>query len=197
MKSSEEEKLAPISEPEAFGPVAVFLHWFIAGCIVLSVAFGLISGYADTAEVTRATMEIHQSIGVTIFLLALARLVWRLTHRAPPLPEAMPRGQKVAAAITHGTLYLILFAMPLTGYVGLAARGRPITIFWLFDLPNVVTRSLKLSASYQNIHDNLQYFLYALLVLHAGAALYHQFVIKDGLLRRMWPQRVKAQEAGL
>jgi cytochrome b561 len=185
MKSSEDTK----STPDAFGPVAVFLHWFIAAGIVLSVAFGLISGYADTAEVTRATMEVHQTIGVTIFLLALARLIWRLTHPAPPLPGAMPRGQKIAAAVTHGTLYLILFAMPVTGYVGLAARGRPITVFGLFDLPNVVTRSLKTSASFQNVHDNLQYFLYALLIAHVGAALYHQFVIKDGLLRRMWPAR--------
>lgn len=191
MKSSEEEKAAS----QVFGPVAVFLHWFIAGCIVLSVAFGLISGYADTAEVTRATMEVHQTIGVTIFTLALARLVWRLTHPAPALPDAMPRSQKIAAAITHGTLYLIMFAMPVTGYIGLAARGRPITVFGLFDLPNVITRSLKTSASYQNIHDNLQYFLYALLILHVGAALYHQFVVKDGLLRRMWPVRPPSAKA--
>lgn len=174
---------------EKFGPVAIFLHWFIAGCIVLSVAFGLISGYADTAEVTRATLGIHQSLGVTIFLLALARLGWRLTHPAPKLPSAMSRSQKIAAAVTHGTLYLILFVLPVTGYVGLAARGRPITMFGLFDLPNVVTRSLKLSAAYQNVHNNLQYILYALLILHVGAALYHQFVIKDGLLGRMWPAR--------
>ena len=174
---------------ERFGPVAIFLHWFIAVCIVFSVAFGLISGYADTAEVTRTTMEVHQTIGVTIFFMALARLGWRLTHPAPKLPAAMPRSQKIAAAITHGTLYLILFALPITGYVGLAARGRPITLFGLFDLPNVVTRSLKTSAAFQNVHNNLQYILYALLILHVGAALYHQFVIKDGLLSRMWPRR--------
>ncbi len=187
MKTAEEKMSEKTGE--RFGPVAIFLHWFIAACIVLSVAFGLISGYADTAEVTRATMEVHQTIGVTIFLMALARLGWRLTHPAPKLPAAMPRNQKIAAAITHGTLYLILFALPVTGYVGLAARGRPITLFGLFDLPNVVTRSLKTSAAFQNVHNNLQYILYALLILHVGAALYHQFVIKDGLLSRMWPTK--------
>ena len=193
MKSAEEKLLE--KQGEKFSPVAIFLHWAIAGCIVLSVAFGLISGYADTAEVTRATLEIHQSLGVTIFLLALVRVGWRMTHAAPKLPDAMPRSQKIAAAITHGTLYLILFVMPVTGYVGLAARGRPITIFGLFDLPNVVGRSLKTSAAYQNVHDNLQYVLYALLLLHVGAALYHQFVVKDGMLARMWPTNKPARKA--
>lgn len=177
---------------ERFGPVAIFLHWAIAACIVLSVAFGLISGAADSAELTQSTMVVHQSLGVTIFVLALVRVGWRLTHRAPPLPAAMPRSQKIAAALTHGALYLILFVMPITGYVGLAARGRPINIFGLFDLPRVVDRSIKTSAAYQNVHDNLQYVLYALLVLHVGAALYHQFVVKDGLLARMWPQKARA-----
>lgn len=174
---------------EKFGPVAIFLHWAIAACIVLSVAFGLISGYADSAELTQSTMVVHQSLGVTIFVLALVRVAWRLTHAAPPLPASMPRSQKIAAAVTHGTLYLILFVMPVTGYVGLAARGRPISIFGLFDLPRVVERSIKTSAAFQNIHDNLQYVLYVLLILHVGAALYHQFVVKDGLLARMWPRK--------
>lgn len=174
---------------QKFGPVAIFLHWAIAACIVLSVTFGLISGFADTAEVTQATLAIHQSVGVTIFALAAVRVAWRLTHPAPPLPPSTPKSQKIAAAVTHATLYVILFALPVTGYVGLAARGRPITIFGLFDLPNVIARSLKTSAAFQNVHNNLQYFLYGLLVLHIGAALYHQFVMKDGLLARMWPRK--------
>lgn len=183
-----EEKSAR-AEDQKFGPVAIFLHWAIAACIVLSVAFGLISGFADTAEVTQATLAIHQSVGVTIFALAVVRVAWRLTHPAPPLLPSTPKSQKIAAAATHATLYVILFALPVTGYVGLAARGRPITIFGLFDLPNVIARSLKTSAAFQNVHNNLQYFLYGLLVLHIGAALYHQFVMKDGLLSRMWPRK--------
>ena len=178
-----------------FGPVAIFLHWAIAACIVLSVAFGLISGYADSAELTQSTMVVHQSLGVTIFVLALVRVAWRLTHPAPSLPASMPRSQKIAAALTHATLYLILFVMPITGYVGLAARGRPVNIFGLFDLPRVVERSIRTSASFQNVHDNLQYVLYVLLVLHVGAALYHQFVVKDGLLARMWPRKAAPAEA--
>lgn len=186
-----EEKSSRADDPagQKFGPVAIFLHWAIAGCIVLSVAFGLISGYADSAEVTQSTLAIHQSVGVTIFILALVRVVWRLTHPAPPLPASTPKSQKIAAALTHFTLYVILFALPVTGYVGLAARGRPITIFGLFDLPNVVARSIRTSAAFQNVHNNLQYFLYALLIMHIGAALYHQFVMKDGLLGRMWPRK--------
>ncbi len=187
--AEEKSSRAPENAEGKFGPVAIFLHWAIAGCIVLSVAFGLISGFADSAELTQSTLAIHQSVGVTIFVLALARVAWRLTHPAPPLPASTPKSQRIAAAITHFTLYAILFALPVTGYVGLAARGRPITIFGLVDLPNVVARSLKTSAAFQNVHNNLQYFLYALLILHIGAALYHQFVMKDGLLGRMWPRK--------
>lgn len=190
--AEEKSSRAPDPAQEKFGPVAIFLHWAIAACIVLSVAFGLISGFADSAEVTQSTLAIHQSVGVTIFVLALVRVVWRLTHPVPPLPASTPRSQRIAAALTHLTLYLILFALPVTGYVGLAARGRPITIFGLFDLPNVVGRSIKTSAAFQNVHNNLQYFLYGLLVLHVGAALYHQFVMKDGLLARMWPRKAAA-----
>jgi cytochrome b561 len=71
-----------------------------------------------------------------------------------------------------------------------------ITIFGLFDLPRLVPRGLKLSAAAQNLHDNGQYLLYALLVLHIGAALYHRFVLKDGILQRMWPAWRKAGPAG-
>ena len=180
---------------ETFGPVAISLHWVIAAAMVPCLAFGLISVQAETAEVTRSTLVLHQSIGTLIFALALARLVWRMTHPAPALPATMPRSHKIAAAATHGLLYVTLYAFPVTGYVSLAARGRDISIFGLFDLPQLIERSRLLSASSRDLHDYGQYAFYALLALHVAAALYHHFVVKDDILRRMrW--RPRGRNAG-
>ena len=176
---------------EAFGPGAIFLHWAIAAAMAACVGIGLISDYADTAEVTQSTLVVHQSVGAVIFVLAFARVVWRFTHPPPPLPATMPRSHKIAAAATHATLYAMLFAFPITGYIGLASRGRDISMFGLFSLPRLIPRDIGLSAGSQNLHDYGQYALYGLLALHIGAALYHHYVLKDGLLHRMWWRKSK------
>lgn len=171
-----------------FGAVAIALHWLIAAGIVTGVAFGLISGATDTPEVTQSMLAVHSSIGTVVLVLAIFRAAWRLTHPIPaPLPA--PGAQIIAASVTHGLLYFLLFALPVTGYIGLAARGRAITIFGLFDLPRLVPLSRSLSSTSQSLHDNGQYVLYMLLAMHVGAALYHQYVVKDRIMARMWPQR--------
>lgn len=179
--------------PEKFGPVAIALHWIMALGVVLSVIFGLGTVYIDDTQTSRSALGLHQSIGFVMLLLALGRLYWRVTHPAPAPLAAMPKGQRVASLITHATLYLFLLGMPVTGYIGLAARGREIPVFGLFDLPHLVPRSFDLSATAQDIHYYAQYALYALVVLHIAAALYHRFVLKDGVLERMLPGRKALQ----
>ena len=174
---------------EKFGRVAIFLHWVTAAGMVIAVVFGLICVYADGAEVTRETLLIHQSIGTAVFALVIFRVVWRLTHPAPPLPAETPPSQKIAATMTHALLYATMLALPITGYIALAARGRAISMAGLFDLPRVVPLDRLLSVTAQNLHDYGQYVLYVLLALHIGAALYHHQVLKDGILRRMWIER--------
>jgi cytochrome b561 len=172
---------------EKFGPVAIFLHWFTAFAILVAVIFGLMSVYTDDAETTRTALLIHQSVGFAAFALVLFRVLWRLTHAVPQLPIETPRSQKIAAGATHALLYVTLIVLPITGYIGLAARGRAISVAGLFDLPRMVPLNRILSVTSQNLHDYGQYVLYALLALHIGAALYHQFALKDGILKRMWP----------
>lgn len=179
--------------PEKFGPVAIALHWIMALGVVLSVIFGLGTVYIDDTQTSRSALALHQSIGFVMLVLAMARLYWRVTHAAPPPPGGMPVGQRVASFLMHGTLYLFLLGMPITGYIGLAARGREIPVFGLFDLPHLVPRSFDLSATAQDIHYYAQFALYALVVLHIAAALYHRFVLKDGVLERMLPGRKTLQ----
>lgn len=178
---------------EKFGPVAIALHWIMALGLLLAVLFGLGSVYIDDTRTSRSALALHQSVGFVMWLLALARAYWRATHAAPPPPEGFPAGQRIASAITHVTLYLFLLGMPISGYIGLAARGREISIFGLFDLPHVVPRSFDLSAIAQDMHYYAQFALYALVLLHVGAALYHRFVLKDTILQRMLPGRKTLQ----
>ena len=174
---------------EKFGRVTIVVHWVTAIGVLISAIIGLISVYTNDTETTRIATAVHQSIGITLFTLVIFRSAWRLTHAVPPPVAGTPPAQQLAANAVHALLYVILFALPITGYTGLAARGRDITIFGLFDLPHVVPLSRTLSVNAQNLHMYLQYALYALVLLHVGAALYHYYIMKDGLLRRMWGLR--------
>ena len=155
--------------------------------LVLSVIFGLGTVYIDDTRTSRTALEVHQTVGFMMLLLVAARLYWRLTHKPPALPVHLPRGQRIASSVMHVTLYLFLLGMPLSGYIGLAARGREIPVFGLFNLPHLVPRSFDLSANAQSLHYYAQFAMYALVVIHILAALYHHFIMKDGILLRMLP----------
>ncbi len=171
---------------QKFSTVAIVLHWAVAALIVFAVASGLVTGYAKDVDLTRASLVAHQSFGLIVFTLIVVRIVWRLTHAAPPLPPAMTLPQNWAATVTHVSLYLLAVILPLTGYTGLAARGRVISFFGVFELPQGEFRDFDLAREAQFFHESLQYVLYALVAAHIVAALYHQFVIRDGLMARMW-----------
>jgi cytochrome b561 len=175
--------------PKKYGRVAVALHWIVAACLVFSVTLGLIIGNVEESEATERVLAVHKSFGITIFVLVCIRLGWRLTHPAPPLPATMPAYQRLAAELTHGLLYVTLLAMPVAGYIAVAARGRETRFFGLFEVPQWAPLSRILSQNATTVHVYGQYVLYALLAAHIGAALYHRFVLKDDVLARMWPGR--------
>ena len=179
-----------------FGPVTIWLHWIVAVLMLVTIVYGLVSGYADTPELTQSTMLVHQSVGTVIMVLAFVRIIARLMSPAPPLPAAMPRYQVMLAHLAHVLLYVTLIAYPVTGYISLAARGRVVSMFGFFDLPRAVPRSLSTAAAADDLHVTLQWALYGLIALHVAAALYHQFIVKDGILLRMWPRRSRADSAG-
>ncbi len=173
------------SQSPFYGRFAITLHWLVAACIVFVVIF---AWAMDEDDAQSATLMIHKSFGVTIFILACVRLAWRAGHPPPPLPK-MNAFQRVAAKATHVTLYALIFLMPVTGYISVAARGRNTSFFGLFDLPMLAPLSRALAHQMENLHGIGQYALYVLLAAHVGATVYHQFVLKDGLFNRMWPRR--------
>jgi cytochrome b561 len=129
----------------------------------------------------------HKWIGVTIFLLVALRLVWRVTHRPPALPATMPEWQRHAAAMSHALLYILMLAVPLSGWVVSSAGGFPVVYLGVFQLPDLVTKDKALFELMKSVHFVLNKALLALVVLHVAAAVKHHYVDRDDVLARMVP----------
>jgi cytochrome b561 len=175
--------------------VAQALHWLI---VVLIMVQFVLAKLAEAAGDERAThpaaalvqlawLARHKSVGLTIFALALLRLVWRWFSPPPPLPAAMPRWQVIVAKSTHFAFYALLLLLPMSGLVMSAAANFPVSYFGWFTIPNVVAPDDALKEVMQERHEMLFDVLMGLAVLHIGAALKHHFADRDDVLRRMLP----------
>jgi len=169
----------------AYGAVARVLHW---GIVILIIAqYVLAETFEELPDGPEklATITNHMSIGLLVLLLAVARIGWKVSNRGLPPPVPMPRPQRIAAAAAHGLLYLLLFALPLSGWIMSSAAGRPPVFFGLFGLPGLVGENHDLHEALEEVHELLFNTVVVIAALHAVAALYHQFWLKDGTLRRM------------
>jgi cytochrome b561 len=135
----------------------------------------------------------HKWVGVTVLLLALLRLAWRLTHRAPPLAPSLPGWQRLAAQVSHTLLYLLMFVMPVTGWIYSNYSGYPVVYLGKLPLPDLVERNRELAAVWLDVHTTLAVVLATVAGVHVLAALYHQFIVRDGTLRRMLSWRAAAK----
>jgi cytochrome b561 len=134
----------------------------------------------------------HKWIGITVLLLAGLRVVWRLTHRPPPLPDSVVRWQRQASAVVHGLLYVLILAIPLSGWLMSSAKGFPVVWFGVLPLPDLVGKDKALGDLLVEVHQTLNFTLLGLVVLHVGAALQHHFIERQPFLQRMgWGKREK------
>lgn len=176
---------------------AVVLHWLIALGIVVNV---LLIWTVDALPEgwTRPIIDTHKSIGITVLGLAVMRLLWRATHRPPPLPASYPRWETRSAHVAHGLLYLLMFALPLSGWLHDSAwkdaAAHPMRLFGLVPWPRIGAVMSLEPARKESLHDLFGaahalagYALYVLFVLHVGGALKHQFVDKHRELQRILP----------
>jgi len=178
-----------------YGGVTQALHWLIVALIVVQFVLAQLAEAAGeqraahpAAALTQlAWLARHKSVGLTIFMLTLLRLAWRVYSPPPPLPVAMPRWQVVAARSTHFAFYAVLLLLPVSGVVMSAAANFPVSYFGWFTLPNVVAPDETLKDVMQECHELLFGVLVVLAGLHVGAALKHHFVDRDDVLRRMLP----------
>ena len=182
---------------ERYSMPAIIFHWLIGLLIIVNVALGIGHDHFGDDNV-RPLINGHKSIGITVLGLAIMRLIWRLTHRPPALPDTYKRWESIASHAVHGLLYLLIFALPLSGWLHDSAwkKAPEIKMFWfgLFEWPRIgwimnldpATKE-RMHDLFGAIHGNLALFLYLLFFLHVGGALKHQFLDKEPELQRMMP----------
>jgi cytochrome b561 len=163
---------------------AVALHWLIAGFILSALFMGWTMTSMEFSPGKLKLVNYHKWVGVTILALALLRILWRLTHRAPPL-EPMAGWQKFAAHAGHGLLYVLMVLVPLSGWAYSNATGYPIVYLGKLPLPDLVGRDKELAAQLVQVHGVLAVTLAVTVALHLLAALQHHFLHRDRTLRRM------------
>lgn len=174
-----------------YGVIAQIFHWVIVGLIVTQFAVALkAKGLPRGIELIN-TLALHKSIGMTVLMLAILRLVWRWMNPVPVEPLTAPKWQQVAARVSHIGLYALLFVIPLFGWIASSARNFSVSYFGWFTFPNLVEPNQAIFELFQSVHRALAWTLFALALLHIAAALKHHFFDRDNVLRRMLPMKLK------
>lgn len=179
--------VVPPSAPGRYTRVAIGLHWVLAALILGQIAFGwyLQSVPRKTPDRT-VYVNLHKSTGLTLALLVLARLGWRLTHKAPALPATLPAWQRTAARASHFALYACMLVMPAAGYLASNFSKFGVNYFNAILLPPWGVDDRRLYAVFNTTHLLTSYVFVALIALHVFSALRHLY-LRDGVFYRMWP----------
>ncbi len=180
-----------------WGSVAKALHWSIAALVFAQIPLGIFAegqreamvAAVDMSQIERvsAIFSLHKSIGLTLGLLVIARMIWRVTHYVPPLSGEMPWQLRALAHITHWGLYVLLLTLVASGFVASEGAHARIDFFYLFELPNILTISEQTKEIAETVHKTALWSLVVLVLLHVGAAVTHHRVLKDDTMVKMLP----------
>ncbi|PHV21433.1 cytochrome b [Janthinobacterium sp. BJB446] len=173
---------------QRYTTTAIILHWLTALLIISAFIMGLVM--VDIPGLTPTKLKYfswHKWLGVTVLAIAAIRLLWRKANVPPPPPASMVAWQKKAADAMHVLLYLLIFAVPISGYLYTLASGVPVVYLGLFQLPVIMAPNPELKPLLKEIHYVLNMTMAAAVAAHVLAALKHQFIDKDGVLKRMLP----------
>lgn len=176
---------------ETWGSLSIGLHWLTLIMILCLAAVGMNMDDLPNGPQKIQVYALHKSFGLTVLALTVIRLSWRLFSVTPgPVPNT-PAWQDWAAKLVHGALYLLLFAMPISGWLYNSAAGFPLKYFGLFSLPKLSGYDPQLKELAGEAHETFFYILALLMLMHAGAALKHHYFDKDNTLTRMLPWLAK------
>jgi len=164
---------------------AMLAHWITTALLFLMLPFVWVAENFPPGETRTFWYLMHESFGIMIFLLVIARVTWRFAHPPPPLERPVGPVAKGLSHLSHWGLYAVLLVMPATGYL-MAGNGQPVPFFGLFSLPGL-PKNDALGVIGNQIHVNAQFVVYALVLLHVAAVAWHVGVRRDGLLNRMLP----------
>jgi cytochrome b561 len=168
---------------------ARWFHWIVAGLLLLQIPLAWFMTWQPVGPDKLGNYALHKSVGLLIFGVMALRLAWRITHPVPPLPPTLPRWQRFGAGFTQWVLMVLLFAMPLSGWLMSSAANFPVSFFGLYTLPNLVEPDKARVPGFIRMHELQSYILLGLITLHAAAAFYHHRVKRDDILQRMLPRR--------
>ena len=177
---------AMTTESGSYHAVAKTLHWVMALVMLAQFPLGYLTAELPKGVLKSSIMDCHKQVGVLLLILAVARLAWRLAKGAPPPLEAIPALMRRLAGLVHWLLYGLMLATPVLGILNTQAGGWPVR-FLGWPLPILVAKDHDLHELAEDAHAFLAWFMALLIAGHVAAALYHQFVQKDGTLARMLP----------
>jgi cytochrome b561 len=176
-----------VAEQRAFDPTTRLLHWLTVGLITLVFALALSIGLATSRTWFTALLQLHRSVGVTIWAVTLVRLFWRQLARYPNWPADMPQAMRVAAHGSEYALYALLLVQPILGLLHTNARGDRVNLFFAGELPALIGQNRPLAREVLVMHETVGLLLLGLIALHVSAALFHHFWRRDDTLSAMLP----------
>ncbi len=175
------------NDRDQWGSVSIALHWLTLLLICGMATVGLLMVEMDNGPAKIQVYALHKSFGLTVLGLTVLRLLWRLAVGTPRPVRGTPMWQDALARMTHGALYVVLLAVPISGWWFNSAAGFPLRWFSLVHLPKLTTFDPAIKALAKQTHENLFWLLAGLICVHAAAALWHHYRIKDRTLARMLP----------
>lgn len=170
----------------SYDPVAKILHWLTALLVVAQFVVAWTMPEIHRGVKPVGLIQWHLVLGSSLLVIVVLRLLWRLTHRSPPPAEGLPGWQRQTAAVTHWALYVLLFAVPITGWAAASVRVWVVRAFGVLPFPQIMPPFAKIGFEIGDIHGGiLAWALLGVAVLHILAALYHRLALRDKVLSRM------------
>lgn len=170
-------------------PITISLHWLTFLVVISAVSAVLGREATEEPELRSLLLNIHRSCGILVLGLAAIRLISRIKIETAHVSAHLPPLNRIIAALAHGAIYLLMLALPISGWLQTSAMGKPVTLFGFLPLPPLIAHDREFAEQLEGIHELLAWTMMALIALHVAAALWHHFVHKDHVLKAMLPPR--------
>ncbi|QJQ06980.1 cytochrome b [Undibacterium piscinae] len=172
---------------QRYNRLSIALHWLVAILIIAAFALGSVMTDMRISPTKLQYYSWHKWLGVTVLGFVALRLLTRLFSAAPAYPAGMKTWQKRLASATHVFLYMLMFAVPMSGYFYTSAAGYPVVYLGLFELPGLIAANPELKPLLKELHEVSTTVILVVVALHLAAALKHHFIDKDGIFQRILP----------
>lgn len=176
-----------MGKPDRYSSTAEFLHWLIVALLIGQYIVAWTMPHIGRNTPVTTLISLHFSFGIMILVVAIVRLAWRATHGEPAPLDGLPPWQMQSARVVHWLLYVLLFVVPILGWISASWRGMPLVLFGT-EMPKLIATRAPAWRWTGDVHALLAYYVMLTLIgLHIVAGLYHYFIRRDRVLQRMLP----------